>query len=91
MDFNLTDEQQFIKQTVRDFAEKEITPRAQAIDETGEFPHDIFGKMAGLGLLGLPFPEQYGGADADTVSLALWLDRAPLRLGCWVNSYAGAR
>jgi alkylation response protein AidB-like acyl-CoA dehydrogenase len=71
MDFELTDEQQFIRQTVRDFAQKEIAPRSAQIDETGEFPHDIFNKMAELGLLGLPFPEEYGGAEADALSVTL--------------------
>lgn len=71
MDFEFTDEQAFIRQTVRDFAQNEIAPRAQHIDETGEFPHDIFNKMAQLGFLGLPFPEEYGGAGADTMSMAL--------------------
>lgn len=71
MHFELTEEQQFIQQTVRDFAQKEIAPRSAEIDRTGEFPHDIFEKMAGLGLLGLPFPEEYGGAGADAVSMAL--------------------
>jgi len=69
--FELTDEQQFIRSTVRDFADNEIAPRAAEIDRTGEFPHDIFGKMAQLGLLGLPIPEEYGGAGADAVSVAL--------------------
>ncbi|HEY0737532.1 MAG TPA: acyl-CoA dehydrogenase [Herpetosiphonaceae bacterium] len=71
MDFELTEEQQFIRQTVRDFAQKEIAPRSSEIDRTGEFPHDIFNKMAELGLLGLPFPEEYGGAGADAMSVAL--------------------
>ena len=71
MDFELTEEQQFIRQTVRDFAQKEIAPRSAEIDRTGEFPHDIFNKMAELGLLGLPFPEEYGGAGADAMSVAL--------------------
>jgi alkylation response protein AidB-like acyl-CoA dehydrogenase len=71
MHFELTEEQQFIQQTVRDFAQNEIAPRSAEIDQTGEFPHDIFRKMAGLGLLGLPFPEELGGAGADAVSMAL--------------------
>jgi alkylation response protein AidB-like acyl-CoA dehydrogenase len=71
MHFELSEEQQLIQETVRDFAQKEIAPRSAEIDRTGEFPHDVFEKMAGLGLLGLPFPEELGGAGADTVSMAL--------------------
>ncbi|PLS83466.1 MAG: acyl-CoA dehydrogenase [Chloroflexi bacterium] len=71
MNFELTEEQQFIQQTVRDFAQKEIAPRSAHIDATGEFPHAIFRHMAELGLLGLPFPEEYGGAEADALSVAL--------------------
>ncbi len=71
MHFVLTEEQQFIQQTVRDFAQKEIAPKSAYIDATGEFPHAIFRHMAELGLLGLPFPEEYGGAEADALSVAL--------------------
>jgi alkylation response protein AidB-like acyl-CoA dehydrogenase len=71
MHFDLTDEQKFMQQTVRDFSQKEIAPRSAHIDQSGEFPHDIFRKMAELGLMGLPFPEEYGGAEADAVSVAL--------------------
>src|SRR5688500_8739101 len=71
MDFELSDEHQFIRQTVRDFVEKELAPRAKQIDATGEFPHDVFKQMGALGFLGLPFPEKYGGADGDTLSVAL--------------------
>jgi alkylation response protein AidB-like acyl-CoA dehydrogenase len=71
VNFELSEEQQFIRQTVRDFAQKEIAPRSAEIDRTGEFPQDIFQKMAELGLLGLPFPEEYGGAGADALSVAL--------------------
>jgi len=71
VDFELTEEQRMIRDTVREFAQGEIVPRAREIDETGEFPHDIVQKMGELGLMGLPFPEKYGGAGADTVSYAL--------------------
>lgn len=74
MDFELTEEQQMIRKMVRDFAEREIMPIAQETDETGEFPWETIHKMAPLGLLGLPIPEEYGGAGADNVSFAIALE-----------------
>ncbi len=74
MDFELTEEQQMIRKMVRDFAEKEIVPIAQETDKTGEFPWQTIRKMAPLGLLGLPIPEEYGGAGADNVSFAIALE-----------------
>ncbi len=71
MDLELTEEQRAIREMVRDFAEKEIAPRAAEIDRRDEFPADVFAKMAAQGLLGLPIPEQYGGGGADTLSQAL--------------------
>ena len=71
MDFELTSEQRMIRDMVREFAQGEIAPRAREIDEQGEFPHDLIRQMGELGLMGLPFPEKYGGAGADTVSYAL--------------------
>lgn len=74
MDFELTEEQRLIRNAVREFAQGEIAPRAREIDETGEFPWDILKKMAELGLMGLPFPEKYGGAGADTISCILAIE-----------------
>lgn len=74
MDFELTEEQQMIRKMVRDFAEREIMPIAQETDETGEFPWETIHKMAPLGLLGLPIPEEYGGAGADNVSFTMALE-----------------
>jgi butyryl-CoA dehydrogenase len=71
MDFELTDEQKAIQSLCREFAREEVRPRAEEMDATAEFPYDLVKKMAGLGLMGLPFPEEYGGAGADTVSYAL--------------------
>ncbi len=68
MDFMLSDEQQMIRNLCRDFAEAEIKPRAEELDRSGTFPYDIVRKMGELGLLGLPFPEEYGGAGADFLS-----------------------
>jgi butyryl-CoA dehydrogenase len=74
MDFRFTEEQLLIKQMVRDFAEKEIGPRAEEIDATDQFPFDIFKRMGELGLLGIPFKETYGGAGADYLSLLIALE-----------------
>jgi len=74
MNFRLTEEQQMIRKMVRDFAEREIAPIAQETDKTGQFPWELIRKMASLGLLGLPIPEEYGGAGADNVSFAIALE-----------------
>lgn len=71
MNFDLTDEQKEIQALCREFAREEVAPRAEEMDAAAAFPYDLVTKMAELGLLGLPFPEQYGGAGADTVSYAL--------------------
>ena len=74
MDFSLSDEQQMIREMCREFAEEEIKPHAEALDRTAAFPYEIVRKMASLGLLGLPFPEEYGGAGADFLSYCLALE-----------------
>ena len=71
MDFDLSEEQKAIQDLCRDFARNEVAPRAEEMDRNEEFPYDLVRKMAELGLMGLPFPEKYGGAGADTVSYAL--------------------
>lgn len=71
MDFALNEEQEMFRRVVREFAEKEVAPRAAETDETGQFPWPVVEKMAVLGLMGLPIPEEYGGAGADTLSFAI--------------------
>src|SRR5947209_4925476 len=71
MEFDLSDEQQMIRDLARDFADREIAPRAEHFDKNKEFPYDIIAKMSELGFMGLPVPEEYGGAGADTVSYAV--------------------
>src|SRR5438270_12302904 len=71
MDFSLNEEQLAIRDTCREFAEHEIKPIAEDMDRTGAFPYQLIHKMAELGLLGLPFPEKYGGAGADFLSYCL--------------------
>ncbi|MBU4240124.1 MAG: acyl-CoA dehydrogenase family protein, partial [Actinobacteria bacterium] len=74
MDYDLTEEQEMFKRMVREFALAEIIPRAEEMDEACEFPYDIIAKMADLGLMGLPFPEEYGGSGADMVSFVIALE-----------------
>jgi short-chain 2-methylacyl-CoA dehydrogenase len=71
MNFDLTDDQKAIQSLARDFAHNEVRPRAEEMDREEAFPYDLVAKMAELGFMGLPFPESYGGAGADTVSYAL--------------------
>ncbi len=68
MNFELSEEQQMIRDTVRDFAEREIKPVAHELDEKAEFSYDITAKMGELGLFGMYLPEQYGGQGLDTLS-----------------------
>ncbi|MEX2554251.1 MAG: acyl-CoA dehydrogenase family protein [Actinomycetota bacterium] len=74
MDFRFTPEQDEFRKTVRSFAEEVIEPRAQEMDETGEFPVDIVKQMGALGLFGLPFPEEYGGSGADFTTLCIAIE-----------------
>ncbi|WP_085992096.1 acyl-CoA dehydrogenase family protein [Oceanobacillus senegalensis] len=90
MDFELSKEQQMIQATVRDFADKVIRPRAIEIDKEGRFPIDIFKQMGNLGLLGLPFPEKYGGSGGDTISYALSVEEIGSVCGSTGLSYAAA-
>ena len=72
MHFDLTDEHKLMRQMVREFAEKEITPGIQERDETEHFDRDLmFNRLADLGLTGIVFPEKYGGAEADYISYAI--------------------
>jgi butyryl-CoA dehydrogenase len=88
MDFQLTEEQEMIREMVRDFAENEIMPIAAEIDLEGQFPADNFKRMGELGILGLPWPEKYGGAGADTVSYAVATEEISRACGSHGLSYA---
>ncbi|HZG13632.1 MAG TPA: acyl-CoA dehydrogenase [Candidatus Bathyarchaeia archaeon] len=70
MFFDLTEEQRMIKRMIREFADEVVAPGADERDKTKQFPVEIFKQMADLNLLGLPFPEEYGGAGADYISFA---------------------
>jgi alkylation response protein AidB-like acyl-CoA dehydrogenase len=71
VDFDLTDEQRLLRDTVRDFARQEVAPVAEELDRTKSFPYELVSKMGELGLMGIPFPEEYGGGGADTLAYAL--------------------
>jgi butyryl-CoA dehydrogenase len=71
MDFDLTEEQELVRQTARDFATREIEPKAAELDKTARWPTEIVARMAELGFLGLAIPDDHGGAGLDHVSYAL--------------------
>lgn len=90
MNFELSKEQEMIRKMVRDFAENVIKPRAIEIDTEAKFPEDIFKQMGELGLMGIPFPEEYGGAGGDTISYALAAEEIARVCGSTGLSYAAA-
>jgi butyryl-CoA dehydrogenase len=84
MDFELTDEQELIRNTVREFAEAELAPVAGEVDRNHRFPAEAIPKMAELGLMGMPWPEKVGGAGADYVSYLIALEE--VARGCATTS-----
>jgi len=74
MDFSLSAEQRQIREMVSEFVDEEVVPRASEIDETDEFPWDLVADLGDLGLMGPPFPEEYGGAGLDYHSYAIALE-----------------
>jgi alkylation response protein AidB-like acyl-CoA dehydrogenase len=71
MNFDLTDEQKNIQRLARDFAQQEVKPVAGELDRTKSFPYEIVAKLGELGLMGMPYPEEYGGGGTDNLSYAL--------------------
>jgi short/branched chain acyl-CoA dehydrogenase len=71
MDFDLSADHELIRRTVREFAEGEVAPVAEDLDRTKSFPYEIVAKLGGLGLMGIPFPQEYGGGGGDTLAYAL--------------------
>jgi short-chain 2-methylacyl-CoA dehydrogenase len=74
LNFELTDEQELIRRTVRDFAESRVAPVAEELDREARFPYELVAELAELGLMGVPIPEEYGGAGGDTVSYAIAIE-----------------
>jgi short-chain 2-methylacyl-CoA dehydrogenase len=71
VDFDLASEHELIRRTVREFAEGEVAPVAEELDRTKSFPYAIVRKLGELGLMGIPFPQEYGGGGGDTLAYAL--------------------
>jgi len=88
MNFEFTKEQEMLRDMVRDFAEKEIKPYAREVDETSKMRYETFEKLGELGLLGIPFPEEYGGAGGDTISYCIAVEEIGKACGGTGLSYA---
>jgi short/branched chain acyl-CoA dehydrogenase len=71
MDFDLSPDHELIRRTVREFAEGEVAPVAEELDRTKSFPYEIVAKLGKLNLMGIPFPEEYGGGGGDSLAYAL--------------------
>ncbi len=74
MNYELTDEQELLRQTVREFALTRVAPVAAELDREERFPYELVVELADLGLMGIPIPEEHGGAGADTVSYAIAIE-----------------
>jgi alkylation response protein AidB-like acyl-CoA dehydrogenase len=71
MDFDLSPDHELIRRTVREFAQAQVAPVAEELDRTKSFPYEIVAQLGKLGLMGIPFPEEYGGGGGDTLAYAL--------------------
>ena len=71
MNFQLSEERQQLQETVREFAQKELEPDVLARDEKGEYPLHLYEKMGEMGLIGLPYPIEYGGSGKDYLDYAI--------------------
>jgi short-chain 2-methylacyl-CoA dehydrogenase len=74
VDFDLSDEHELLRQTVREFAQERIAPVAEELDREHRFPQEIVAELAELGLMGIPIPEEYGGAGSDTLAYAIAIE-----------------
>jgi alkylation response protein AidB-like acyl-CoA dehydrogenase len=74
VNFDLTEEQELVRRTVRDFAEQKVAPVAEELDREHRFPYDLVAELAELGLMGMPISEEYGGGGSDTLSYAIAIE-----------------
>src|ERR671930_2643989 len=73
-DYDLSQEHELVRRTVREFAEEKIAPVAEELDREHRFPYELVAEMSELGLMGIPVPEEWGGAGGDTVSYAIAIE-----------------
>ena len=88
MNFDLTEEHRMIQDMCRDFAREMIAPRSEEMERTGDFPYDIMDEMAELGMMGIPFPETYGGSGGDWVGMHVCIEeisRGDMSLGALLD------
>ncbi|MBS4176309.1 acyl-CoA dehydrogenase family protein [Lederbergia citrea] len=88
MNFDLSSEQAMIRKTIREFAQEKVAPGAVERDRDKRFPIEIMRQLADLGVMGLPFPEEYGGAGADTISFAIVTEELSRACGSTGISYS---
>jgi butyryl-CoA dehydrogenase len=88
MDFRLNEEQRMVRDMVRDLARNEIAPRAAQVDKGEEFPEETVRQMSELGLMGLPYPEEYGGGGGDYLSYAIAVEEVARACGSTALIYA---
>ena len=74
MNFDLSPEHELVRTTVRDFAEQRVAPVAEELDREHRFPYELVAELAELGLMGMPFPEEYGGGGTDTLAYAIAIE-----------------
>jgi alkylation response protein AidB-like acyl-CoA dehydrogenase len=88
MNFDLTSEQEMIRKMIREFADEEVAPGAYERDKTKEFPVEVFKKLSDMGIMGLPFPEEFGGGGADTISFAIVVEELSRACGSTGITYS---
>ena len=74
MNYDLDQEHELVRSTVREFAQDRVAPVAEELDREGRFPYDLVAELGELGLMGMTIPEDLGGAGADTVSYAIAIE-----------------
>jgi short/branched chain acyl-CoA dehydrogenase len=74
MEFDLPEAHELLRRTVREFAQAEIAPRSEELDRTGAFPYEIVRRLGDMGLMGIPFPQEVGGAGGDTLAYAVAIE-----------------